>query len=199
MDYPFNDIYWHPDKPFCIFFISLRRDFMFLKLFRHKGFGCFPQGELFQVLLSFLGTFGPQNEYKTWPVRAHAHTRTHAHTHTHTHTHRESAAVFCPHITWLSVPENPSRHVLTSQHGDSFTQTLSGPDAKQSGNLSARLCEGVIKRGVKTDPTPPPPPPPGAQRVSLLYHQTRTHAPLKPNQRNAWGCLQSVLLIPKKK
>ncbi len=123
---------------------------------------------------------------------AHAHTRTHAHT--HTHTHRESAAVFCPHITWLSVPENPSRHVLTSQHGDSFTQTLSGPGAKQSGNPSARLCEGVIKRGVKTDPNPP-----GAQRVSLLYHQTRTHAPLKPNQRNAWGCLQSVLLIPKKK
>ncbi len=113
------------------------------------------------------------------------------------HTHRESAAVFRPHITWLSVPENPSRHVLTSQHGDSFTQTLSGPDATQSGNPSARLCEGVIKR-VKTDLKPP------EHRECLYYHQTHTHPHTntcspKPNQRNAWGGLQSVPLMPKNK
>lgn len=125
----------------------------------------------------FLGTFGPQNEKPD--------------------IHKHSAAVFPPHITWHSVPENPSRQVLTSQHGNSFTQSLSSPDAfhpKQSGNPSARLWEGVIKRRVKTDPNPP-------ENSECLYslpsntHKSSapTHASLKPNQCNAKGCLQSVL------
>lgn len=116
-----------------------------------------------------------------------------------TYTHTHSAAVFPPQITWHSVPENPSRQVLTSQHGNSFTQSLSSPDAfhpKQSGNPSARLWEGVIKRRVKTDPNPP-------EHRECLYSQPSnthkssapTHASLKPNQCNAKGCLQSVLFM----
>jgi len=89
-------------------------------------------------------------------------------THTYTNTH----TVLPAHITWHSVPENPSRQVLTSQHGNSCTQTLSGPDTfhpKQSGNPSARLWGSVIKRRVKTDPDPS-----STESVFTQIHSTNT-------------------------
>lgn len=151
---------------------------MLMKLFSSWGLWLLSTGWVISGFTIFFGNIWSP-EWKTW----------------YTHTH--SAAVFPPHITWHSVPENPSRQVLTSQHGNSFTQSLSSPDAfhhKQSGNPSARLWEGVIKRRVKTDPNPP-------EHRECLYSQPSnthkssapTHASLKPNQCNAKGCLESVL------